>query len=363
MPVDRVIEHNKRDGFGSLCPGGLRVDSFPMRLYRKGMARFWDPMNIDFARDAQDFAGMSADEQKLTCVLAASFMAGEESVTQDIQPFMAAMAAEGRLADEAYLAQFAFEESRHMLGFRRWFDAVGQAGDLHEYTEYGPAYNQIFVVEQPKAMYALLADPSPAAQVRASVTYNHIVEGTLALTGYFAWAKVCASRDILPGMRQLIKLIGDDERRHMAWGTFTCRRHVAADDANWAAIEEQMGALMEPALVDRRIALGVRPGKRPVRTDRRGVDRLRRGEAQPTPGIHPGRPGPAGGRDRRGLLDHGTRGALRRRRRRHPAPCRAERGRGRRMSGAGCRMEPEALPGGPHARGEHGSDCPPRTKA
>jgi ribonucleoside-diphosphate reductase beta chain len=248
MPVDRVIEHNKRDGFGSLCPGGLRVDSFPMRLYRKGMARFWDPMNIDFARDAQDFAGMSADEQKLTCVLAASFMAGEESVTQDIQPFMAAMAAEGRLADEAYLAQFAFEESRHMLGFRGWFDAVGQAGDLHEYTEYGPAYNQIFVVEQPKAMYALLADPSPAAQVRASVTYNHIVEGTLALTGYFAWAKVCASRDILPGMRQLIKLIGDDERRHMAWGTFTCRRHVAADDANWAAIEEQMGALMEPAL-------------------------------------------------------------------------------------------------------------------
>jgi ribonucleoside-diphosphate reductase beta chain len=175
-------------------------------------------------------------------------MAGEESVTQDIQPFMHAMAAEGRLADEAYLAQFAFEEAKHMQGFRLWFDAVGLTGDLHDYAEYGPAYDVIFKVEQPKAMWALLDDPSPAAQVRASVTYNHIVEGCLALTGYFAWAKVCNSRNLLPGMQKLIKHIGDDERRHMAWGTFTCRRHVAADDANWTAVEQQMGALMEPAL-------------------------------------------------------------------------------------------------------------------
>jgi ribonucleoside-diphosphate reductase beta chain len=135
-----------------------------------------------------------------------------------------------------------------MQGFRLWFDAVGLTGDLHDYAEYGPAYALIFTEEQPKAMWALLRDPSSAAQVRASVTYNHIVEGCLALTGYFAWAKVCNSRNLLPGMRQLIKHIGDDERRHMAWGTFTCRRHVAADDANWRAVEDQMGKLMGPAL-------------------------------------------------------------------------------------------------------------------
>lgn len=248
MAIDRSIEHNKRDGFGSLCPGGLRMDSFPMRLFRKGNKKFWNPEDIDFSKDAEDFALMTDDEKLLTGSLAARFMAGEESVTQDIQPFMHAMSAEGRLADEAYLAQFAFEEAKHMQGFRMWFDAVGLTGDLHDYAEYGPAYDVIFKVEQPKAMYALLTDPSPAAQVRASVTYNHIVEGCLALTGYFAWAKVCNSRDLLPGMRQLIKLIGDDERRHMAWGTFTCRRHVAADDANWTAVEQQMGALMQPAI-------------------------------------------------------------------------------------------------------------------
>jgi ribonucleoside-diphosphate reductase beta chain len=31
-------------------------------------------------------------------------------------------------------------------------------------------------------------------------------------------------------MQPLVRHISDDERRHMAWGTFTCRRHVAADE-------------------------------------------------------------------------------------------------------------------------------------
>jgi ribonucleoside-diphosphate reductase beta chain len=186
VAIDRIIEHNKRTGFGSLCPGGLRMESFPMRLFRKGNKKFWNPVDIDFSKDAEDFAAMSDDERLSVAQLAARFMAGEESVTQDIQPFMHAMAAEGRLADEAYLAQFAFEEAKHMQGFRLWFDAVGLHRDLHEHTDYGEAYDLIFKVEQPKAMYALLEDPSPAAQVRASVTYNHIVEGCLALTGYYS---------------------------------------------------------------------------------------------------------------------------------------------------------------------------------
>lgn len=95
---------------------------------------------------------------------------------------------------------------------------------------------------------ALSADPSPAAQVRASVTYNHIVEGMLALTGYYAWHKICVERAILPGMQELVRRIGDDERRHMAWGTFTCRRHVAADDANWTVFETRMNELIPLAL-------------------------------------------------------------------------------------------------------------------
>lgn len=249
MTTGRVIEHGKRTGYSSLSKGGLRIDSFPMKLFAKGNKKFWNPADIDFSQDAADFADMADDERKLTCILAAHFLAGEESVTQDVQPFMAAMAAEGRLADEAYLTQFTFEEAKHTEGFRRWFDAVGQTDDLHEYVDFSESYAEIFAKELPASLYALAKDPSARAQVRASVTYNHVVEGCLALTGYFAWAKICRTRGILPGMQKLIKHIGDDERRHMAWGTFTCRRHVAADEANWDVVDERMQELLQPSLL------------------------------------------------------------------------------------------------------------------
>lgn len=237
-----------RTGYTSLGPGGLNPDSFPMRLFVKGNARHWDPAAIDMTQDARDFAAMTGPERWWTTMLAAQFMAGEESVTQDLQPFVAAMAAEGRLADEMYLTQFVFEEAKHTLAFRRWFDAVGVREDLHPYLADNAAYRQIFAEELPASLHALAGDPSPRNQVRASVTYNHVVEGTLALTGYFAWAKVCSSRGILPGMQKIIKHIGDDERRHMAWGTFTCRRHVAADDRLWDVVDERMQELLVPAM-------------------------------------------------------------------------------------------------------------------
>jgi ribonucleoside-diphosphate reductase beta chain len=157
------------------------------------------------------------------------------------------MRAEGRLGDEMYLTQFAFEEAKHTQVFRMWLDAVGITEDLHSYVD-TPNYRKIFYQELPESLEALRTDPSPAAQVRASVVYNHIVEGMMALTGYFIWHKICADRGILPGMQELVRRIGDDERRHMAWGTFTCRRHVAADDANWGVFEARMTEMMPLAL-------------------------------------------------------------------------------------------------------------------
>ena len=246
--MTRTIEHGKRTGYASLGAGGLSQESFPMRLFLKGAGKHWNPADIDMSQDVQDFAAMTDRERENATMLAAQFLAGEESVTQAMQPFVAAMAAEGRFADEMYLTQFVYEEAKHALAFRLWFDAVGITTDLHEFVESNEAYTQIFTRELPDSLYALALDSGPANQIRASVTYNHVVEGCLALTGYYGWNKVCSSRGILPGMQKIIKHIGDDERRHMAWGTFTCRRHVAADDNNWQVVQDRMGELMGLAL-------------------------------------------------------------------------------------------------------------------
>src|SRR6202020_13429 len=237
-----------RTSSASLVAGGLNWDSLPLKLFAGGNAKFWDPSDIDFSRDRADWERLTDTERHYATRLCAEFIAGEEAVTEDIQPFMAAMRAEGRLGDEMYLTQVAFEEAKHVQVFRMWLDAVGITDDLHEYLEDVPTYRTIFYEELPDCLNALRVDPSPAAQVRASVTYNHMVEGMLALTGYFGWHKICVERGILPGMQELVRRIGDDERRHMAWGTFTCRRHVAADDANWGVLESRMTELMPLAL-------------------------------------------------------------------------------------------------------------------
>jgi ribonucleoside-diphosphate reductase beta chain len=49
-------------------------------------------------------------------------------------------------------------------------------------------------------------------------------------------------------MQEIVRRIGDDERRHMAWGTFTCRRHIAANDATWSVFEARMNELIPLAL-------------------------------------------------------------------------------------------------------------------
>jgi len=232
----------------SLAAGGLNWDSLPLKLFAGGNAKFWNPADIDFSRDRADWEKLTDLEREWAARLCAQFIAGEEAVTQDIQPFMTAMRAEGRLGDEMYLTQFAFEEAKHTQVFRLWLDAVGVTEDLQVLLDDLPTYRTIFYEELPASLDALVNDPSPAAQVRASATYNHVIEGMMALTGYYAWHRICVDNDILPGMQELVRRIGDDERRHMAWGTFTCRRHVAADDDNWAVFEHRMNELIPLAL-------------------------------------------------------------------------------------------------------------------
>ena len=169
-----------RKNSASLDAAGLNWDSLPMKLFAGGNAKFWNPADIDFSREKADFDGLTQVQKDSTLSLATLFIAGEEAVTEDIQPFMKAMSAEGRLADEMYLTQFCFEEAKHTEVFRRWLDAVDAYDDLHTWVADNPGYRKLFYEELPECLHALDSDPSPRNQVRASVTYNHVIEGSLA---------------------------------------------------------------------------------------------------------------------------------------------------------------------------------------
>jgi hypothetical protein len=59
---------------------------------------------------------------------------------------------------------------------------------------------ELFDGELPSAMNALLDDQSPAAIARASVTYDMIVEGVLAETGYANYHRSLAVNELMPGL-------------------------------------------------------------------------------------------------------------------------------------------------------------------
>ena len=219
-----------------------------MRLYEKAKRLgIWNPSDIDLGMDRQHWLGLSADEQDILLRLTAMFQAGEEAVTLDLLPLIMTIAAEGRIEEEMFLTTFLFEEAKHTDFFNRFLTEVaGAAGDLSRY--HTPSYHELFYRELPAALNALRDDPSAAAQVRASVTYNMIVEGMLAETGYHAYFTVLERRDLMPGTRRGIALLKQDESRHIAYGIYLLSRLVAADGDLWDVLEARMNELLPAAL-------------------------------------------------------------------------------------------------------------------
>ncbi len=228
---------------------GLDAGSLPMRLWHKAKKLgVWDPADIDFARDAEDWRGLDDGEQDLLLRLTTLFQAGEEAVAIDLLPLIDTVASEGRLEEELYLTSFLFEEAKHVELFRRFFDEVARhSGDLSGYLS--PSYETIFVRELPEALGALRTDRSIEAQARASVTYNMIVEGVLAETGYHGYLTALERHDLLPGVREGIRLVKRDESRHIAYGLFLLSRLVAeGGEAIWREVEGHLNRLIDPAI-------------------------------------------------------------------------------------------------------------------
>lgn len=227
---------------------GLRHDILPMRLYHKAKRLgSWDPRSIDFSQDIQDWQRFTDEEREAIISLTALFQAGEEGVTLDLLPLIMTVAREQRLEEEMFLTTFLWEEAKHTEFFRRFLDEVAHdSSDLARY--HTPSYHTLFYEELPRAMNALLTDTSAAAQLRASVTYNMIIEGVLAETGYHSYYNMLERNDVMPGLRQGIGLLKRDESRHIAYGVFLISRLVAQHPDLWEIVEQEMNRLLMVAL-------------------------------------------------------------------------------------------------------------------
>jgi len=229
---------------------GLNRDTLPMRLWEKAKKYgTWNPNEIDFSQDVKDFDAFSPEEKEFFIQPIAQFQAGEEAVTLDLLPLIMTIAREGRLEEEMFLTSFLWEEAKHVDGFNLFLNQILKS-ELYDFDHLiVNSYKTIFNDILPAAMGSLITDPSPVNQAKASVTYNMIVEGTLAETGYYLLNMICKEQGFMPGMVEFTTKLKQDESRHVAYGIYLISRLVAENgDEVWKAVEDQMNMLLPLAM-------------------------------------------------------------------------------------------------------------------
>ncbi|MER3403578.1 MAG: R2-like ligand-binding oxidase [Armatimonadota bacterium] len=209
----------------------------------------WDPAPIDLTHGREHWQTFDAQQKDATFRLISLFQAGEESVTSDLLPLIQVVAEEGRLEEEIYLTSFLFEEAKHVEFMSRFLSEVAgvRGEDLARY--HTPSYGAIFYEALPQAMHRLTYDRSPVAQAKASVTYNMIVEGVLAGTGYYGFFQAYKRQQVTLGLVQGIAKMMQYESHHIAYGVYLLSRLIAEHgDPVWDTIQNKMNELIPYAV-------------------------------------------------------------------------------------------------------------------
>lgn len=237
----------RHDSFVTTGRRPFRHDLYPMRLFQKAK-RFgiWNPADIDFGPDRAAYPETTEEDRDATLGTLSVFIAGEECVTNDILPLIGVMAREGRIEDEIFLTSFLWEEAKHVEFFERWLREVAQVDTSTLAQYHTPSYRKLFYEILPETMWRLQQEPTPENQVKASVTYNMIIEGVLAETGYYGFYHQAELTGTIrfPGLIEGIGKLKQDESRHIAYGVYLISRLMAEHPNLWSVAEAEMNRLM-----------------------------------------------------------------------------------------------------------------------
>jgi len=227
----------------------LDRDYLPMVLWAKAKKLgVWDPAGIDLGRDRSDWLELTDQERETLLHLTSLFVGGEEAVVVELLPLISVIAAEGRIEEQMYLTSFLWEEAKHVDAFHRFLEeVVVDTGDIERF--HSTSYRLLFHDQLHTALDRLRDDPSPTSQARASVTYNLIVEGVLAETGYHAYHAMLERNRLMPGMLEIVGRLKTDESRHIAYGVHLLSRLVTEHGEEvWLSIQQRMAELLPLAI-------------------------------------------------------------------------------------------------------------------
>src|SRR5881396_3426950 len=190
-------------------------------LYARWERGNWRATEIDFAQDVVDWRERMSDEQRRSALwLYTLFFHGEDSVTDNLSPYIDAAPLEEQ---KYFLATQQVDEARHAVFFGRFMREVVDRGEsiagslaatLPELTW---GFRKTFA-KLDRVADELRKDRSIPNLARSIYMYHLIVEATLAQPGQHFIEGYVNERGILPGFREGMENVSKDEQRHIGFG-------------------------------------------------------------------------------------------------------------------------------------------------
>lgn len=191
-------------------------------LYERWEKANWRATEIDFSEDRRQWHEVfSAHERRAALWNYSLFFHGEDSVAENLSPYIDAAPREEQ---RYFLATQQVDEARHAVLFGRFMREVAAVGA----DSYGAAldatrpeltwgFRKTF--ERLDRMADELRRDRSKPKLAAAVTLYHlVVEATLAQPGQHFIEGYLTERDILPGFREGMGHVSNDEQRHIAFG-------------------------------------------------------------------------------------------------------------------------------------------------
>ena len=231
------------------------------RKYEKAIRKVWSVEDLDFAQDARDWERITPEQQRGLLGVTIRFLAGEQTVTDELVPMLAAAHALRRFDWTMFLSTFLMEEAKHAEFFMRWHEQVVGVLDPDEVAPHflvrGKTIDPTGRFTVRDVMYEALPDYGGRLMaavaggtqreiertfVQFSAAYNAFVEGVLTMPSYEIVIDTTAQWKAFPTLNRGFKLILMDEGRHITFGTEACRILIEKDPSNEDAVHEVFDA-------------------------------------------------------------------------------------------------------------------------
>jgi ribonucleotide reductase beta subunit family protein with ferritin-like domain len=191
-------------------------------LYARWERGNWSATEIDFTQDRIDWHERFTPAQRRGALwLYTLFFHGEDSVADNLSPYIDAAPLEEQ---KYFLATQQVDEARHAVFFNRFMHEVVGVGDgslggglRATAPELTWGHRKTFA-RLDRMADELRRDRSPRKLAAAVALYHVIVEGTLAQPGQHMIETSLERLDLLPGFREGIRNVTNDEQRHIAFG-------------------------------------------------------------------------------------------------------------------------------------------------